>query len=347
MTARSFTSMPVTLKLQGLRETGQISKPNSRPFLVRRCGLRTAIESCKKNQTCVETEGGKNWVELSSRFDLDFGEVLGRGSFGVIRRVVRRDDCSQIGHQESRSDSNKAAKCLYAGDDEIRELIRREYKVMASLKHNAIVRAEGLYEQGDNIIILMELCADGSVQSYVDAHGSFSEQIGRGHCRQFLEGLSYLHQQGFVHRDIKPANLLLTGRPQVLKIGDFGSVSTALSTDEPAHMLLSARGTLMFSAPELLFGKFGTQKVDVWAYGFSCYFMLKAKLPFKAQSQKVRAGLVIGQLPPISFKGLSTSVHHFLELCLTVDEAMRPPADELLSHSLWSDSFDISVCPPS
>jgi serine/threonine protein kinase len=39
-----------------------------------------------------------------------------------------------------------------------------------------------------------------------------------------LEGLIYIHQQGFIHRDIKPGNVFFS-REGIVKIGDFGLIT--------------------------------------------------------------------------------------------------------------------------
>lgn len=40
-------------------------------------------------------------------------------------------------------------------------------------------------------------------------------------CRfQILDGLAYMHENGYFHRDLKPENILVTGN--VCKLADFG-----------------------------------------------------------------------------------------------------------------------------
>lgn len=43
-----------------------------------------------------------------------------------------------------------------------------------------------------------------------------------------LNGLSFLHSEGYIHRDVKPSNLLID--KQVVKLADFGC-STSVKLD--------------------------------------------------------------------------------------------------------------------
>jgi len=48
----------------------------------------------------------------------------------------------------------------------------------------------------------------------------FSEATIRNIMFQTLQGLSYMHSQGFFHRDLKPENML--ANKDQIKIADFG-----------------------------------------------------------------------------------------------------------------------------
>lgn len=85
---------------------------------------------------------------------------------------------------------------------------------------------------------------------------------------EFLEGLKYLHEVGFIHRDIKPENILLSCGDKVLKIGDFG---TACHVNE-GQPLLEYVSTRWYRSPECLLtrGWYG-KKMDIWAAGCVLY----------------------------------------------------------------------------
>lgn len=51
--------------------------------------------------------------------------------------------------------------------------------------------------------------------------------------KQVLEGIRYLHQEGYVHRDIKPENIFIHRKDEICaKIGDFGFAKQIIQFDE-------------------------------------------------------------------------------------------------------------------
>nr|XP_018259722.1 STE/STE20/FRAY protein kinase [Kwoniella dejecticola CBS 10117]OBR81880.1 STE/STE20/FRAY protein kinase [Kwoniella dejecticola CBS 10117] len=59
------------------------------------------------------------------------------------------------------------------------------------------------------------------VDEEVDQNGRLNEEEVKSVTKQVLDGLGYLHQNGFLHRDIKAGNLLIDGDGTIL-LADFG-----------------------------------------------------------------------------------------------------------------------------
>jgi len=87
------------------------------------------------------------------------------------------------------------------------------------------------------------------------------ENLGT-YAKQMIEGVHYLHEQGWIHGDIKPENMVLFGTE--LKITDFGGLSHVTS---PSRSLT----TPYYQAPELLKGRESTQSGDLWSLGVTLF----------------------------------------------------------------------------
>ena len=46
-----------------------------------------------------------------------------------------------------------------------------------------------------------------------------------------LSALSYIHGKSYIHRDLKPSNIFFSREESRLKIGDFGLVTTDVTSD--------------------------------------------------------------------------------------------------------------------
>eukprot|EP00913_Durusdinium_trenchii_P016756 g15750.t1 len=160
---------------------------------------------------------------------------------------------------------------------------------------------------------------------------------------QLIRGIDYLHHKRVVHRDLKPANLLLNRQvsstapspahrplegellwPWQLKITDFNSAKRVGACN---GLLLTDRGTQLYNAPELRFGRLWNERIDIWASGLCLYFMLRKTVPFNIGDQKVADTLLSGKLPHIDWSMMQ---------CLFVDPCDRPTAMELRLHLFFA-----------
>eukprot|EP00928_Gymnodinium_smaydae_P091010 TRINITY_DN74713_c0_g1_i1.p1 TRINITY_DN74713_c0_g1~~TRINITY_DN74713_c0_g1_i1.p1 ORF type:complete len:403 (+),score=65.59 TRINITY_DN74713_c0_g1_i1:107-1315(+) len=270
------------------------------------------------------------WLDRASQIEASFswGKVLGSGSYGVVKEARRSDD----GHAVAVKQVN------HSGDEEVGRVVRQEYELLRTLKHESIVIALDLHELPSASWLCLELCEGGSLTSQVDHEGALSECRMRILSRQLVNGLSYLHAKRVVHRDIKPDNLLLKDAKH-LKIIDFGSAKQ-IGNEEVCSVMLTDRGSSLFSAPEMVFGKSWNERVDVWSCGLCCYFMCQASLPFDMNKTSVKQSFMHGSLIAIEWKHtVSDLAEMFIVRCLTVDPNLRPPMLELTQEKIFAEEI--------
>lgn len=81
---------------------------------------------------------------------------------------------------------------------------------------SCFVKSFGWYESRQAIFIAMEFMAYGDLQKYMPESGqlpAFDGQSTQDIISQILEGLFYMHENGFAHRDLKPAVSSTTSIP--------------------------------------------------------------------------------------------------------------------------------------
>eukprot|EP00435_Cladocopium_sp_Y103_P045575 s802_g13.t1 len=137
-----------------------------------------------------------------------------------------------------------------------------------------------------------------------------------------------------------PAHQPLEGEPLWpwhLKITDFNSAKRVGACGN--GLLLTDRGTQLYNAPELRFGRLWNERIDIWASGLCLYFMLKKHVPFTIGDQKVAGTLLAGstsKLPYIDWSTMSPLAGNLIRQCLCVEPYDRPTAMELRLHRFFA-----------
>lgn len=156
------------------------------------------------------------------------------------------------------------------------ELIDQEIRALRQLKHRNIVNLydvkiplepKRLHNQSEaDYILKFEYCDQGDLhkalktpttfQEYRTPEGGFNVCFTIHVLEQLLDGLEYIHDQGYVHRDIKTGNVLLKTRPHapkelpLVKIADLG-FATRIQQDN-LDQLNTICGTVGYMAPEVV-----------------------------------------------------------------------------------------------
>ncbi|KAL9047360.1 MAG: hypothetical protein Q9214_000044 [Letrouitia sp. 1 TL-2023] len=135
----------------------------------------------------------------------------------------------------------------------------------------------------------MEYVEHGDLQRYLHSALPLPESDAQQITFQVLEGLNFMHENGYSHRDLKPGNILVRSRPPDpwwVKLSDFG-ISKRVA-DNPWG-LSTTKGTLAYMAPELLgfinsskkSDSRNAQAADMWALGGIAFQMLTKKPTFR------------------------------------------------------------------
>jgi hypothetical protein len=156
--------------------------------------------------------------------------------------------------------------------------MRREVQVVRALSHENIVAVYDLVEADPWSFILMEYVAGPDLHVRVVEGGPLPAERVVRLGRDLAAALGTAHRHGILHRDVKPQNVLLDpdGRH---RLTDFGSARL----DGQLGMTTTGAppGTPDYTAPEVLAGRRGDARADVYALGLTLRFALTGVLPHR------------------------------------------------------------------
>ena len=262
----------------------------------------------------------------SSMNDFIIEKVLGKGSFGSVYLVRRKED-------------NK----IYALKSVILEKLNKkeqensvnEVRILASVNHpNVIGYKEAFWDDKIKTLnIVMEYADDGDLQTKIinmrKENGIFNETLIWSYSIQMIEGLKALHDKKIMHRDLKSANIFLVKDKHQCKIGDM-NVSKVIKE----KVLLTQTGTPYYASPEVWRDEPYSYKSDLWSIGCVIYELCALKPPFKGKDlDELFVNVCKGKPERISHV-YSEDLWKMILMLLQVDVNKRVDCDKFLNNKL-------------
>lgn len=276
-------------------------------------------------------------------------EVIGKGSFGTVRKVRHKATGEILVRKEIEYTSMNSQE---------KNHIISELRILRELNHPHIVK----YARHDHVTerksihIYQEYCDGGDLGKIITTFKKNRETVPEEFVWEVLvQTLLALHRCHYgieaknvdlflsadarleptvnsetvvIHRDIKPDNIFLLDNGKTIKLGDFGLAKMLTSQNDFAKTYV---GTPYYMSPEVLMDNPYSPVCDIWSLGCVLFELCNLQPPFQAKTHLLLQNKIKqGKIPEVSLN-YSLQLRSIITNSITVDPNERPSTFELLN----------------
>jgi eukaryotic-like serine/threonine-protein kinase len=236
----------------------------------------------------------------------DLEELLGFGGGGEVWRARERSTGELVALKRLRG----------AGAAGSIERLRREAALLATVKHDHVVRLRAVVPGPDGLVLVLEFAEGGSLASLLGVRGRLApgEVVTIG--APLAQALADVHARGLVHGDVTPGNVLFDGFGKPL-LADLGVASLA------GEGLTPRGATFGYADPAVgaVDGPMGSESAaDVHGLAAVCFSALAGVPPYTE-----RDAALAQRLGPLAL-GVPAALVAAIEAGLDPDPSARPDA---------------------
>ncbi|PHH54052.1 Serine/threonine-protein kinase 32A [Ceratocystis fimbriata CBS 114723] len=237
--------------------------------------------------------------------------VVGRGAFGKVRIVERKDTGLSFALKYIRKDE-------IIRSESVRNIIR-ERRMLEHVNHPFICNLRYSFQDIEYMYLVVDLMTGGDLRFHI-SRKTFTEEAVRFWIAELGCALRYVHGQGIIHRDVKPDNVLLDADGHV-HLTDFNVATDVV----PGRLIASRSGTLAYLGPEVYAGKGYDVRADWWSLGVVFYECIYNKRPFEGSSEQSLSQAIQAGRPryPITQPPVSVSCMYAIMAALDVNPDTR------------------------
>ncbi|XP_071515006.1 kinase suppressor of Ras 2-like isoform X2 [Panulirus ornatus] len=257
--------------------------------------------------------------------ELDRGEVIGRGRFGI---VYSGNWHGHVAIKELRMD------CV--NDEKTLEAFKAEVSTFRKTRHENLVLFMGACMKPPRLAIVTSLCKGRTLYTHIHVQkDKFNMSKTIMIAQQISQGMGYLHARGIVHKDLKTKNIFLESGKVV--ITDFGlfNVTRLCHDSRRGNWLSIPPGWLCYLSPEVMRNLRVAQKQDdglpfttysdVYCFGTVWYELLCGEWPHKGLPPEAIIWQVgRGMKPSLANLQASRDVKDILMACWSYRPDERP-----------------------
>jgi hypothetical protein len=211
--------------------------------------------------------------------------------------------------------------------------LKHEFRAIAEITHENLIRLGELFVEDDAVFFTMELVDGVDFFTHVrdPISGGFREPALRRALRQLFAGLAALHARGKVHRDLKPSNVMVDRSGRVVLL-DFGLSADLLGFGDRERGWIV--GTPRYMAPEQVRDEPVGPAADAYAAGVMLHEALVGRVPLEGAAREVMLRKQVLVVPPLRERcpEVPEDLDALCRALLAVDPKARPGDREVLER---------------
>lgn len=224
-----------------------------------------------------EMDGTETKETKVSIEDFDLLKVLGKGSFGKVMMVRKKDSKNVYAMKTLRKAALvKRNQLLHT---------KTERNILQNIKHPFLTSLTYAFQTPEKLYLVMDFCGGGELFYWLKKDRRFTQTRATLFTAEILLALEALHDHDIIYRDLKPENILLDLEGHI-RLTDFGLSKEAVTGPGADGGTKTFCGTPEYLAPEILENKGHGKAVDWWSLGTLIYEMLTGLPPFYDQNMQ-------------------------------------------------------------
>ena len=259
--------------------------------------------------------------------DFDILQILGKGSFGEVFLVKKRDTSQMYAMKVLRKDKIMNQNLI--------KYAKTERNVLSYVRHPFIVSLNFAFQTPEKLFLILDYCPGGDLGFQISREKRFDEFRARIYICEVLLALEELHKRDIIFRDLKPDNIVLDDEGHAM-LTDFGLSKEGVYDNVMAK---SFCGSVAYLAPEMIKRQGHGKAVDWYLLGVLLYEMLVGSPPyFSPNREQLYYNIQNGKLKlPTSLAG---ETKNLLKDLLNRDPARRlgakRDAEEIKEHRYFA-----------
>jgi len=298
--------------------------------------LKSSMTSTKSSEGSADSILPAHQVLLYEEFT--FGEVIGGGSFGVVRAAEWRGMLVAVKQLRTAEQLNLSEQSCDSGSEKWD--LKHEAGMMSRVSnHENIVPFIGVL-LAPRACVVTKLMRQGSLEDLLVNYGALNRRSSFSFIKlvqmaiDAAAGVLHLHSSGVIHRDIAARNLLVDENYRV-RVADFGFARIKEMNRSKGYTSQHI-GPIKWMAPEAMRFKCFSEMSDVYSFGITLIEILAGRSPWPdVDNLDVVFRVCNGErlsLPDEFDESLRNMVHQCQSMDVTARLSMQNVYAALITH---------------